>query len=106
MAYTNATLRTKLAASFPGIDLDTTIYPDAESMLKAVVHLLSAAQQVQETHNAIAPTGEDIQLIGVGVGADQLKDIGGGVFKTVRLVNRAVTVFEENTVTAVYAQLI
>lgn len=107
MAFTNATLRTYLAANYPGITIDDTEYPDSESMLTVVSDMLSAARAVQDAHNLAAPAGEDIQLIDQNQGAEQNRDFGGAIgVKRVRQLSRSVTVFEEVVPGPVYPILV
>ena len=100
---TNAQLRSKLPA---GITLDSTTYPDASTALVAVVEFLTACEDAQIEQNATAPTGEDVQLISRGNGAETSVVIDGVTYNNVRLVSRAVTAYEQSTVTQVLPVLV
>lgn len=98
---TNAQLRSKLPA---GITIDSDDYPDADSCLPAVLAFLQSCEEAQVEQNATAPTGEDVQLIAVGSGAETTitRD---GVPHRVRQVSRTVTAFEKQTVSEVFPVL-
>lgn len=98
---TNQQLRSKLPA---GITVSSVTYPDADSCLQPVLAFLQACEDAQVEQNATAPTGEDVQLISVGQGAETTitRD---NVTHRVRQVSRTITAFEKQTVSDVFPVL-
>lgn len=99
---TNQQLRSKLPA---GITLDSAAYLDAQSCLPAVMAFLQSVEEAQIEQNATAPTGEDVQLLTVGVGAEQ-QITRDGVVHRVRAVSRTLTAFEKQAVSEVFPILV
>ena len=99
---TNANLRSTLPA---GITLDPATFADASDCLPAVIAFLKAVEEAQVAQNATAPAGEDVQIIGTGLGAETTIT-RNNVTHQVRQVTRTVTAFEKYTVSEVFPVLV
>lgn len=99
---TNADLRATLPA---GITISAVTYPDGESSLKAIADFLIAVQSAQDTQNAAAPSGEDVQVIAVASGVEQVVTRDGQTHR-VTPVTRTVTILEKRIIQDVLPPLV